>query len=41
MGCSSTEVGNGVKPVKVMIETMALNELLETDGILQDGSQEY
>lgn len=40
MSYSSREVGNGVKFVVVMIETMTLNELIEKDDILQDGSQE-
>lgn len=40
MSDSSREVEKGVKLVEVTIETMALNELIEKNSILQDGSQE-
>lgn len=40
MSYSYGKVENGVKFVKVMSETMALNELIEKDDILQDDSQE-
>lgn len=40
MSYCSREVGNRVKFVEVMIEAMALNELIEKDDILQDSSQE-
>lgn len=34
VGCKSREDGNGVKLVEVIIETMALHELLERDDTI-------